>query len=110
MRAVYPNVTMDKFMESLQPEHITKWNDGTPDFKVIQELPEENTFIVYSTSRKITMVEQRNFVSKMVNKKGYHINDDGSEAAHVNVRVTGEHPDYPSTTKGFTRGVEHCVG
>ena len=57
------------------------------------------------------MVNQRDFIVKMINRKGYFVNDDGSEAAHISVRIEeGEHPDYPTTAKNLTRGIEHCVG
>ena len=47
----------------------------------------------------------------MIIKKGYYLNEDGSEAAHLNFRVPGgEHADYPTTAKGITRGIEHCIG
>ena len=56
------------------------------------------------------MVDQRDFVVKKIMRKGYFVNDDGSDAGHVIVRVNvGEHPDYPAK-KGLTRGIEHIVG
>ena len=56
------------------------------------------------------MVDQRDFVVKKMMRKGYFVNEDGSDAGHVIVRVNvGEHPDYPAK-KGLTRGIEHIVG
>ena len=57
------------------------------------------------------MVDQRDFLAKNIMRKGYFVNDDGTDAGHVIVRVNhAEHPDYPTGKKGFTRGIEHCVG
>ena len=110
MRLVFPNVTMDKMLECFLPENVPKWNEGG-GFKVVQELPEEKAYIVYTQSPKVVMVDVRQFISKLNIKKGYHLNDDGSEASHIQVRVPGgEHPDYPLKAKGFCRGIEHCVG
>ena len=84
-----------------------------PTFKVIQDLPDEQAQLIYFQSKKpaVPMVDQRDFVTKMIMRKGYFVNEDGTDAGHVIARVNvGEHPDYPTGKKGFTRGIEHMAG
>ena len=111
VRCVFPNMTMDKLLECFQPENIPKWNEQFPKMKIIQENPEDDTYLTYATSKAVAILDLREFVSRTVHRKGYYINEDGSDAAHISFRVPGgEHADYPSNVKGLTRGIEHCTG